>query len=298
MSSSSGDFEQYSATLLTAVERQLGELSAQQIRLSQERKSDADIRAIADAAALDFWKSKAKIGVAFLAGLLCLFSLGFLKPQIAAQPVLEHLYPAASRFSTFTPHFQKLGLAQLPEVKQGIEPEIWETMTTAEKDEFAQLLDRGAFYAALLERFRADLVREFGTYTNPRTVDASSVVSFGKVPVPATAVVLAKKHDGEGTTCGKLFDHEAKQAVVVIPNEARETDYGWLGCGSYYPFETVLKVHDARSIGGILLMGVQRGNVDGLQIRLSRAAAIELGLPGSESYQGMATVHVSVEGTR
>ena len=285
-------FEELATSVLAGLEKKLEELE-------NSVRSDEQIREIAREVSSDEWRLRKRVVYAFVSGFTAFALIGLWKPEFYFQPMLDYVYPVKDHFPKFKPEIQRLGLEELPQVGSGIPPKVWDTMRTGQRSQFNDIFERSAFYDALFDRFRSDLVVEFGTPDNHVRVNAANVEKYGAVELRAVARVVAAEYDNQGTVCGRTFHHDQDEIIIVIPQAAATTDYLWFGCSVDYPETTSLRVEGhGMSLDGVALVGVERRDVEQLEVKLSRRAAEKLGLPGASKYDTRTTVSISVSAAR
>jgi hypothetical protein len=280
------DFENLVAMVVGGIEQ----------KLAASQVTETKVKELARDVLKEEWRRRMQIISAFLAGVTLIFIGGIVKPEIFAQPIIDYLYPAKVWFMKMKPEMKSLDLSELPQVSNGIPPTIWKTVKEGSVDDFKPMLNSG-FYEALHQAFINDLVRTFGNVADPIQVSEESIKKYGGTPLSATGLIVGLGEDGKKTKCGRTFDHKKLQAILVIPAAAGDSSYPWFGCSIYYPSETRLKVDAGGvSLGGIVLVGVQRDAVPGLQLRFSRKAAeaLEIAEAGPH-YAGKAAVLFSVD---
>jgi len=244
-----------------------------------------------------------KVAVAsFIAGFALFISVGLLTRGEMFKVILKSFYPPEDIYADVVDEFLKdkefrtelvnktdygelvipnATLKTFPAIGEQLPKTVWSTVSSGKEDDYGRMISRREFFDALV-KYHTDLAKSFLLPTSSQMDRASRILEVGKIPLEVQLLMAGSQAEGENTAvCYKTFRNAELQAIMVIPESAREEEYSWFNCSFGWP-EVTLKVN---GVDGIRLVGVRRnGKTKNLILLLSQKAAESLELVGWDTY--------------
>lgn len=257
-----GDFDNYIQDFEDEFSKKISELVKQEVNKT-----------------LNFYKI---IVGAFISGIVAVIAAGFLTKGEILEGAVKSIYTPEKIYS---------------DIKWNIPKSVWESMNSGTADNYKDFVSKNEFYEAM-QVYHSDIVKMFLLPNQDRAVRAAEILEVGKIPLDIQILMAGSHVEGKPTeNCNLEFHNSNSEAILVIPENSKPTDFSWYDCSFGWPKLSLAIKAGNREIDGIRLVGVRRnGKSKHLTVLLSRTAAVELGLPGANSYKSKGFGKIRITG--
>lgn len=177
---------------------------------------------------------------------------------------------------------------QYPGVKSSIESNVWEAISTTDKEKIASFLKNSNIDEEIINSYYSNVV---GVLFSPEPCDelkrVKQILELGKEP---QQVLIGKfpNTDNAQTNCSLPFRQNKKRVILYFPPSTRldngDNSLPWFQCPKNYPGLVVsLKIEDVQ-IDGVRVVGVERptepDGVEGVRARVTKKVAEEFNEKG------------------
>ncbi|WP_116473080.1 hypothetical protein [Zobellella maritima] len=176
-------------------------------------------------------------------------------------------------------------LDSFPRIRNEIPGEVWQTVKEGKAADYKQMLENPGFYRALAE-YHQDLIKRFVQPNSNRQALIAQIMELGRIP--ANVKILMPEEAANNTQtkrCRRMFSHESKMAILVIPETFAEQDYSWFDCKYGHPKIGIRIDSLGESLDNVQIVEVRRmGNSPVIRLLVSKKVAEGLKLPGASEF--------------
>lgn len=177
--------------------------------------------------------------------------------------------------------FSNLSVDNYPDVKKSIDDNVWSVISTPSRDKIDNFLSKTNLDEIIIEKHHAEVSRILYFPAQGNYSKLSAQIREYKGMVTPTMVGVFENHTNSKTKCNYPFTQSEKRIILHFPSSTK-TKKGdalpWIQCPGFdYPRIMLKLTVEGVSIGGILLVGVERPDkdnyVNGIRSRVTKAVA-------------------------